>query len=170
MRSRCWQQQVTGLLGDPGAVRVGGHTGQINPPAAQLDEEQHVQPPQPHRVDDEEVTGHDPSGLLAEERPPCGGHPPRRWIQPMSTQHRADGGGGDPDAELLEPASDALVAPTRVLPGHTHDQLLDVLVQRWSSGLVRVGPGTGDEASVPAQQRLRPDEDNTSSVIGARRG
>jgi hypothetical protein len=32
-----------------------------------------------------EVTGHDPGGLLAQERRPGGGHPPWRRIQPMST-------------------------------------------------------------------------------------
>jgi hypothetical protein len=56
-------------------------------------------------------------------------------------------------------SSDALVVPAGILRGQADDQLLDVLVQRWSSGLVRVAPGTGDEASVPVQQRLRPDEE-----------
>jgi len=78
-----------------------------------------------------QVARHDPGGLLTQERPPSGGgYPPRRRIQPVPTQHRADGGGGDPDAKLLELAFDALVAPS-----------------------------TGDQASVPAQQRLRPDEE-----------
>ena len=64
------QQQVPGLLGDPAAVGVGGHAGQVDPPGVQFDEEQHVQPPQPHRLDGEEVAGDDPGGLLAQERPP----------------------------------------------------------------------------------------------------
>jgi hypothetical protein len=81
-------------------------------------------------------------------------------------QHRADGGGRDLDAKLLELALDALVAPAGVLLGQADDQLLDVLVQRWSSGLVRVGPGTGDEASVPAQQRLWPDEETRPAGSG----
>jgi hypothetical protein len=37
----------------------------MDPPGVQLDEEQHIQPPQPDGVDGEEVTGDDPGGLLA---------------------------------------------------------------------------------------------------------
>jgi hypothetical protein len=58
------EQQVAGLLGDPGGVGVGSHASQVHPPGVQLDEEQHVQPPQPDGVDSE-VTGDDPGGLLA---------------------------------------------------------------------------------------------------------
>jgi hypothetical protein len=91
------------------------------------------------------VACHDPGGLPAQERPPGRGRSPGRRIQPVATQHRADGGRRDLDAEALEFALDALVAPGWVLPGQTDDQLLHVLVQRWSAGLVaRVGPGAGD--------------------------
>jgi hypothetical protein len=58
-------QQVAGLLGGPGASWVGGHAGQVAPPGADLDEEQHIQPPQPDGVNGEEVAGNDPGGLLA---------------------------------------------------------------------------------------------------------
>jgi hypothetical protein len=37
----------------------------VDPPAVQLDEEQHVQPLQPDRVDGEEVARNDPGALLA---------------------------------------------------------------------------------------------------------
>jgi hypothetical protein len=75
-------------------------------------------------------------------------------------QHGPDGGGRDLDTEALELALDALVAPARVLPGQADDQLLYLLVQRWSAGLVvRVGPGASDQLSVPAQQRLGLDEE-----------
>src|SRR5215213_4889252 len=48
----------------------------------------------------------------------------------------------------------------RVLPGQANDQLYHVLIQRWSAGLVvRVDRCAGHQASVPAQQRLRPDEE-----------
>jgi len=145
---------------NPTAVRVGGHAGQVDPPGAHFDEAQHLQPVQPDRVHGEEVAGDDPGGLLAQERPPGGGHPPWRGIQPVPTQDGADGSGGDLDAEALECPLDPLVAPARVLPGQTDDQRLHVIVQRWSAGLmVRVGPGAGDQAAVPAQQRLGPDEE-----------
>jgi hypothetical protein len=113
------------------------------------------------------VAGHDPGGLLAQERPLGGGHPPGRGIQPVPTQDGADGSGGDLDAEALEFPLDPLVAPARVLPGQADDQLLHVIVQRWSSGLmVRVRPGAGDQAAVPAQQRLRPDEEAGPAAPG----
>jgi hypothetical protein len=37
----------------------------VDPSAVQLDEEQHVQPLQPDRVDGEEVARNDPGALLA---------------------------------------------------------------------------------------------------------
>jgi hypothetical protein len=36
------QQQVASLLGDPGAVRVGGHAAQMYMSRVEFDEEQHV--------------------------------------------------------------------------------------------------------------------------------
>ena len=48
------QQEVAGLLGDPGGVGVGGHPGQVDPAGVQFDEEQHIQPAQQDRVDGEE--------------------------------------------------------------------------------------------------------------------
>jgi hypothetical protein len=49
------EQQVAGLLGGPGGVGIGGDPGQVDPAAAQFEEEQDVQPPQPDCVDGEEV-------------------------------------------------------------------------------------------------------------------
>jgi hypothetical protein len=67
------QEEVAGLLGDPGAVGVGGHASEVDPSGGHFDEEQHLQPPQPHRIDGEEVTCQDSGSLLAQERPPGGG-------------------------------------------------------------------------------------------------
>ena len=78
----------------------------------------------------------------------------------MAAQGRADRGGRDLDAEPEELALDALVAPARVLPGQADDQLLDVLIERRSpESTTGIGPGAGDQAAVPAQQRLRGDEE-----------
>jgi hypothetical protein len=79
----------------------------------------------------------------------------------MTTEGGVDCGCRDLHPEAQQFSLDALVAPAGILLGQAGDRLLDVLVQRWSFGLVRVGPGTGDEASVPAQQRPRPDFDST---------
>ena len=154
------QQEVAGLLGDPPAVRVSRNPGQVHSPTVQFDEEQHVQPPQPHRLHGEEVTGHDPGGLLAQERRPGGGHPPWRRVEPVAAQRHADRGGRDPNAEVQQLALDALVAPAGILRGESDDQPLHVIVDSRPAGVVlRVGPGAGDEAPVPAQQRLGLDEE-----------
>jgi hypothetical protein len=86
------QQQVAGLLGDPGTVGIGGHARQVDPSRLVFDEEQHVQPPPPDRVDGQEVARHDPSRLPAQERRPRGGCSPRCRVQPMAAQRRADRG------------------------------------------------------------------------------
>ena len=51
------QQEVAGLLGDPGVIWVGGHAGQMDTAGVQLDEEQHVQSAWPDGIDGEEVAG-----------------------------------------------------------------------------------------------------------------
>jgi hypothetical protein len=49
---------------------------------------------------------------------------------------------------------------SRRLPGQPEDQLLYLLVEGGSArSTTRVGPRAGDEAPVPAQQRLRGDEE-----------
>ena len=44
-----------------------------------------------------------------------------------------DGGGADAVAEFAEFALDALIAPGRVLPGHSFDQHGDGLVEGWAT-------------------------------------
>ena len=87
------QQEVSGLLGDPGTVRVGAHAGQVDPSGVQFDEEQHVQSAQSDGIDGEEVAGDDAGGLLAQERPPRDGVRPRRGVQPVAPQRSTDRGG-----------------------------------------------------------------------------
>jgi hypothetical protein len=147
------RQQVAGLLGDPGAVGVGGHPAKVDPPGVELDEDQHIQPPQPDGVDREEVAGEDARRLLAQGRPPGRGRRSRRRVQPMAAQRGADRGCRDPYAEPEQLAVDALAARAWVLLGQADDQLLQLLVEWGSPGsAVRVGPGAGDQLPVPAQQ------------------
>jgi hypothetical protein len=83
----------------------------VDPPGVQLDEEQHIQTPQPDGVDGEEITGDDPGGLLAQERPPRWSGPPWGGVEPMVAEGRADRGGRDLDAKPKQLALNALVAP-----------------------------------------------------------
>src|SRR6266516_6834803 len=47
--------QLAGLLNCRRSARVCGATGQMRAPASQLDEEEHVQPSEPERLDREEI-------------------------------------------------------------------------------------------------------------------
>jgi len=89
---------------------MGGHASEVDPAGGHFDEEQHIQPLQPHRIDGEEVAGDDPGRLLAQERPPGGGRRPRRRIQAMTAQRCTDRGGRDLHTKPVELPLDALVA------------------------------------------------------------
>jgi hypothetical protein len=75
--------EVAGLLGDPGTVWCWRDTRQMHPAAPELDEEQHVQPAQPERLDGEEVTGQYAVSLGPQERRP---------VRPAATGRRAEAG------------------------------------------------------------------------------
>jgi hypothetical protein len=62
--------EVAGLLRRPRPGRVRGHPGHVQPAAAMLDEHQHVQPLEQHRLHHQEVTGDDGVRLGGEELPP----------------------------------------------------------------------------------------------------
>jgi hypothetical protein len=85
----------------------------------------------------------------------------------MAAKRGTDRGRRDPNPEVLQLALDALVAPGGILLGQADDQLLHLLVQRWPARpAVRVGPGAGDQAAVPAQQRLRLYEEARPAGLG----
>jgi hypothetical protein len=52
-------EEVAGLLGDPGTGGVGGDAGEMHTPVVKLDEEQNVQPLQEDGVHGEEIAGED---------------------------------------------------------------------------------------------------------------
>jgi hypothetical protein len=62
--------EVAGHLGDPGTGRVGSHPQDVNHPAVEFDHEQHVEAPEPHRVDGEEIDSEGGSRLSSEELDP----------------------------------------------------------------------------------------------------
>jgi hypothetical protein len=57
-----------------------GHSAQVKSAGSVLDEHQHVQPLEEHRLDDQEVTGDDGVRLDRKELPPGRSGPPRRGI------------------------------------------------------------------------------------------
>jgi hypothetical protein len=92
-----YQEQVPGLLGDPGTIRVGRHPGQVDPPGVQFDEEQHLQPPQPDGFDGE-------AGRRRRSLQPAGTATPARLCSPAAGQDRARGGGVWRGSRLLRRA------------------------------------------------------------------
>src|SRR5512132_4571899 len=85
--------QVAGLLGNPPPSRVSGDAGQVYPSASEFDDEQHLHALQEDRVDGEEVAGHYPGGLLAQERPPARWSAPGRRVMTVGVQYPPDRAG-----------------------------------------------------------------------------
>jgi hypothetical protein len=67
-------------------------------------------------------------------------------------QDAADGAGADVVSESGELALDAAVSPSRVLPCQPDDELAGLAVDARAARPVRVGPFSGDQASVPGQE------------------
>jgi hypothetical protein len=88
--------------------------------------------------------------------------------KPVLSQQRPDRRGAHPDAELVELPADPDASPSRVLPRHSQDQRSDRRAERWSARLAcrAVGPFPSDERGVPAQQRLRRDEERCPPLPG----
>jgi hypothetical protein len=84
-----------------------------------------------------QVAGEDAGGLPAQERPPGGGRPPWRRIQPVAAQRRPDRGGRDPYAKAEQFTLDALVAQR----GFSLARRTISCCTFWSSGGRPVGRG-----------------------------
>jgi hypothetical protein len=137
----------------PRPVRVRDDPEDVHVAGAGLDHEQAVQALEGHRaVDVEEVGGQHGRGVRAQEVPPgLIGVPFRRRRDPQGLEDAADGGGAGPVAELEQLALDALVSPAMVLGGEPPGERGDLGTDRWTSGLVRVGPLLTDQATMSSQ-------------------
>jgi hypothetical protein len=75
--------QVACLLGNPAPSGIRGHAAEVHASTRVLDEEEHVQAPQPERIDGQEVTGDDRGRLRTQELRPTQLRPPRRGSIPF---------------------------------------------------------------------------------------
>ena len=133
------------------------HSGEVDLPGVEFNEEQHVEPPEKHSVNGEEVGGQDGSGLGTDEVPPREGVPAACWIESRLMQHPPDGGGRDGDAEPGQLALDAQVAPPRVLARQAQDEGPDLGVDgRTAWTPMGIGPAAGNQLPMPAQKCLWP--------------
>src|SRR6266540_5790559 len=126
------QQEVAGLLGDPGGVGIGGHPGQVHAPGVEFDEEQHIQPPQPDGVDGE-------AGRRRRSRRPAGAGTPAKWWPSAVASGPGRGGAAWCGSRSPTPVRRAAGvhpggagSPNGVLCAQADDQLLQLLVQWWS--------------------------------------
>ena len=84
----------------------------------------------------------------------------RRGRYPVASEHVAHRGLRNRAAELDQLADDAPMAPARVLAREAHDQGDDVRIERRPPQSAALGgPAAPDHATVPAQQRLRPNSE-----------
>jgi hypothetical protein len=92
--------------------------------------------------------------------------PRRRW-QAGGGEDVADGARRDGDAQLAQLARDPQVAPARVIAGEPQYQLAHITADRRAArAAVRKGPAASNHPAMPAQKRLRPNEEG---VPGAAR-
>jgi len=153
--------EVPGHLGGPGPGGMLGNTDQVDSAAGQLDDEQHVELPEQHRVHREEVGGHDPGGLGFEELSPRRSSP-GRGPKTMAAQDPTDRRRRHPDPELSELALDAHASPAAVLSAQPDDELDRPGGQGRSARSALSAPPAplpSRGVTVPAQQRVRSDQE-----------
>jgi hypothetical protein len=126
----------------------------------QLDEEEHVQPAQPQRLDREEVTLEDPGRLLAQELPPAHALSPGCRLDLVAAEHVPDAARRQGHAQSDELAVDALVAPARVLGRQAQDELPRLSRERRPARTpMGVGPAAPNELAMPSKKRRGLDEE-----------
>jgi hypothetical protein len=83
----------------------------------------------------------------------------------VASQDRSDARLRHADAELLQLADDAEIAPPRVLTGQPADQRHRLAGKKRTSWVaMRVGPALLDQRAMPAEDRLGRDEERTPAL------
>src|SRR5437870_5539321 len=98
----------------------------MDSPAAELEEEEHIEPPEPERLDREKVAGDDRVGVGTQEVAPAelGASTGRR--QAGLAQDLGDRCCRDARADTSELTNDPLVAPARILTREPQHQRTDL--------------------------------------------
>jgi hypothetical protein len=161
--------EVAGLLRRPCPGRARGHSAQVQPAGAVLDEHQHVQPLEQYSLDDQEVAGDDGVRLGGEELPPRRPGPPGRGIDAGRVQDLPHRGRGDRVPEPSQFTLDPPMAPGRVLSRHPDDQRPDRDPGGRPSWPAPAGvvPLAGNEVLVPAQDSGRGDREDLRPLAAA---
>jgi|GEM_PF-4271556 len=163
---RCYackvEAQIARLLVNAFPHWVGGDPAEIDPPGVHLDEEQHVETAEQHRIDGEEVAGQNGPRLRPQELCPGWARSARSGLGAMPAEDCPRARRSEPNAHSCQFPMDSAISPGRVLSCQTKDQRDRARWNRRSSRPpVRVGPLPSHELSMPAQQSLRLDEGST---------
>ena len=157
--------QVPGLLSDPGCGWMGRRRAHVDPPAVQLNEDEHVEGAQPHSLHSEEVTSDDPARLGAEELRPRGTESSRRGTETSSAQECADGGRAYADPQL--PSSPEMRhIPPGVLASQPQDEFMYFCIEWQPSPAPRrsVCPLAPHQLTVPPQSGLWSDHEGSPTL------
>jgi hypothetical protein len=119
---------VSGLLNDPCRVWMSGYTGDPDSPAAELDEEQHIETFEHHRVDMEKVRRYDTRCLGTQELTSGRAMSSRSGAEAVVFHDVGNGARRNPYSELDQFTLDAPVAPSRVLSCQAYDERFRLVV------------------------------------------
>ena len=145
----------------------------MDPPAAELDEHEDVERPEPRGLDGEEVAGDDPVGLRPEELSPGRAAAPRGRPRSFRSEQGPYRRRAHAVPELAQLALDPDAAPARVLPGEAQDERADLGMDRGPARPTgpAVRPLPAYELAVPdpvAADEERPDRAEPSERGGER--
>lgn len=166
VRASSPRARLRACSGDPRRVGVRRCRTHVDPPAAQLDEHEDVQSPEPGGLDGAAVAGDDAIRVRAEELGPGWAGP--SWGRPRSgrSEQGPDRRCADADPELPELPSDPDTTPSGVLPGEPEDERTDRRIDRWPAGAAgpAVRPLPPHEFAVPAEEGRRGDEEGDPAL------
>jgi hypothetical protein len=135
------------------AVRT-QRSAKAHEPCADLHHEEDVQATQGDGVNGEEITRQHAGGLSVDEVPPPITLPAGRGAKPCTFQQPTDRRAAHPVAKPF--TADPLLPPRWILPGQPFDQRHNPGGGRRSAtAALGVGPFSGDQTAMPAQQRAR---------------
>jgi len=133
----------------------------VDPPAAELDEHEDVEGPEPGGLDGEEVAGDDPVRLCPQELGPGRAAASRSWPRSRRSEQGPYRRRAHAEAELAELAPDPDAAPARVLPGESQDERTELGIDRGPARATdpAIGPLPLHQLAVPPEEGGRRDDE-----------
>jgi hypothetical protein len=126
----------------------------VDPPAAELDEHEDLQGPEPGGLHGEEVAGDDPVRLGPQELGPRRAAASRGGPRSRSSEQGPDRRRAHSEAELPQLAFDPDATPSRVLPGEPQNERPELRIDRGPARTTSpaIGPLPLHQLAVPAEE------------------